>query len=389
MILSNQQIKRRKVLYISGTRADYGLMRHPLFCIKSNRNLEIEIVATGMHLMPEFGSTVKEIEKDKFKVHRIDIVYSHDNKESMAIFLGRFVQGLTVKISEIKPDIILLLGDRAEMLGGAIVGVYLTIPVVHVHGGEVSSTVDEFARHAITKLSHLHLVATKKSGQRIIRMGEESWRVRQVGAPGLDSIRHEEVIPKRELYKKFNLTLTEPFLVLIQHPNTFELTEVRKQINETLEAIASLKYQTIVIYPNADAGGRGIIKEIGKYEHLPFIRTFRSLPYKDYVNLLRHASVLVGNSSSGIIEAPYFKLPVINIGTRQDGRERAGNIIDVPYRRNKIITAIRKALCDEGFKEEVRRCQNPYGQGRAGGKIADILERIKLDQRLLQKRMIY
>ena len=358
-------------------------------CIKESPNLDIEIVVAGMHLMAEFGNTVTEIEKDKFRLHRMQIVYSQDNKESMSIFLGRFVQALTVKIREIKPDIILLLGDRAEMLGGAIVGVYLNIPVVHIHGGEVTSTVDELARHAITKLSHFHLVATEQSRKRIIRMGEEPWRVRVVGAPGLDSIRHEEVIPKKELYKRFHLRLTEPFLVLIQHPNTFELTEVRKQINETMEAINSLKYQTIVIYPNADAGGREIIREIEKYHHLPFIRTFKSLPYRDYVNLLRNASALVGNSSSGIIEAPYFKLPAINIGTRQDGRERAENIIDVPYRRNKIITAIRKALCDEAFKERVRRCQNPYGQGRAGGKIANILRRIKLDQKLLQKRIIY
>ena len=268
-------------------------------------------------------------------------------------------------------------------------GAYLNIPVVHIHGGEVTSTVDELVRHAITKLSHFHLVATEQSRKRILRMGEEPWRVRVVGAPGLDSIRHEELIPKEELYERFNLRLTEPFLILIQHPNTFELTGVRKQINETMEAINNLKYQTIVIYPNADAGGRQIIREIEKYRHLPFIRTFKSVPHRDYVNLLRNASALVGNSSSGIIEAPYFKLPAINIGTRQDGRERAENIIDVPYRRNKIITAIRKAVCDEAFKERVRRCENPYGQGRAGGKIADILGRIKLDQKLLQKRIIY
>lgn len=155
-------------------------------CIKESPNLDIEIVAAGMHLMAEFGNTVTEIEKDKFRLHRMQIVYSQDNKESMSLFLGRFVQALTVKISEIKPDVILLLGDRAEMLGGAIVGVYLTIPIVHIHGGEVTSTVDEHARHAITKLSHLHLVATQRSRQRIISMGEEPWRVRVVGAPGLD-----------------------------------------------------------------------------------------------------------------------------------------------------------------------------------------------------------
>ncbi len=382
-------MKKRKVLYISGTRADYGLMRHALRCIEDSPSLGVEIVVAGMHLMVEFGNTVTEIEKDKFRLHRMQIVYNQDNKESMSIFLGCFVQGLTVKIREIKPDIILLLGDRAEMLGGAIVGAYLNIPVVHIHGGEVTSTVDELVRHAITKLSHFHLVATEQSRKRILRMGEEPWRVRVVGAPGLDSIRHEELIPKKELYERFNLRFTEPFLVLIQHPNTFELTGVRKQINETMEAINNLKYETIVIYPNADAGGREIIKEIDKYQHLRFIRTFRSLPYGDYVNLLRHASVLVGNSSSGIIEAPYFKLPVINIGTRQDGRERSENIIDAPHNREKIIAAIRKALYDETFRKRVQKCKNPYGKGKTGEKITNILSRIKLGQELLQKRIIY
>jgi len=382
-------MEKRKVLYISGTRADYGLMRHTLRCIKDSPNFDVEIVVAGMHLMAKFGNTVTEIEKDMFHVLRMDIVYSQDNKESMAIFLGRFVQALTVKISEIKPDIILLLGDRAEMLGAAIVGVYLTIPVIHVHGGEVTSTVDEFARHAITKLSHLHLVATEESRQRIIRMGEEPWRVRVVGAPGLDSIKHEEVIPKRELYKRFHLKLTEPFLVVIQHPNTFELTNVRRQIIETMEAINSLKYQTIVIYPNADAGGREMIKEIERFQHLPFVLIFRSLPYRDYINLLRCTSALVGNSSSGIIEAPYFKLPVINIGTRQNGRERADNIIDVPYDREKIITAIRKALYDKAFRKRVQKCKNPYGKGKTGEKITHILSRIKLGKELLEKRITY
>lgn len=382
-------MKKRKVLYISGTRADYGLMRHTLGCIKESPHLDIEIVATGMHLMKEFGNTVTEIEKDKFRLHKIQIVYRQDNRESMSIFLGRFVQALTVKMTEIKPDMLLLLGDRAEMLGGAIVGVYLNIPVVHIHGGEVTSTVDELARHAITKLSHLHLVATEQSRKRIIRMGEEPWRVRVVGTPGLGSIKHEEVIPKKELYERFRLRLTEPFLVLIQHPNTFELAEIRGQIKETLEAVKRLKYQTIVIYPNADAGGRAIIKEIDKYEHLPFIQVFRSLPHKDYVNLLRYAGALVGNSSSGIIEAPYFKLPVINIGTRQDGRERAENIIEVPHNREKIIAAIRKALSDETFRKRVQKCKNPYGEGETGEKITKILSRIKLRQELLQKRITY
>jgi UDP-hydrolysing UDP-N-acetyl-D-glucosamine 2-epimerase len=380
---------KRKILYITGTRADYGLMQSVLRAMEEHPKLELELIVTGMHIMPEFGMTINEIKKDGFKIHEIDATYEKDNEESMANFVGEFIQLLTKKVNEIKPDLILVLGDRGAMLAGAIVGAYLTIPVAHLHGGEITSTVDEFSRHAITKLAHIHLPATEKSAERIIKMGEDPSNVFIVGAPGLDSIVNENVIEPAELAKKYNLDLSNPIFLVVQHPVTTEVRDAHEHIQETLEAIMELRHQTILIYPNADAGGRGMIEVIKEYEKYPFIKSFKSIPHKEYLSLMKIATVMVGNSSSGIIEAPSFGLPVINIGSRQEGRERAEHVIDVDYDKEQIKTAIKKALDDENFKEKVKNCKSPYGDGKAGVRIADILSRIKIDKKLLQKRLNY
>ncbi len=379
----------RKILYISGTRADYGLMRETLFVIRNHPGLRVEIASTGMHLMSEFGMSVKEIEKDGFIIHKIKAIYEEDNKESMANFIGRFIQLLTKKLRTIKPDVILLLGDRGEMLAGAIVGTYLTIPIAHIHGGDVSSTVDEQARHAITKLSHIHFTATTKAKERILKMGEEPWRVFTTGAPGLDSILKENLFSKKTIEKKYNLESSKPTLLVIQHPVTEEVKEAGKQLGETMEAVREMGYQTIVIYPNADAGGRKMIKVIEEYRKYPFIQIYKNLSHKVYLSLMKIASVMIGNSSSGIIETPSFHLPVVNIGTRQKGRERAGNVIDVDYRKDQIKKAIKKAIYDKMFRESLKKCKNPYGDGKAGIRIANILSKIKIDDKLLQKRITY
>lgn len=381
----DDEILKRKILYVTGTRADYGLMKSVLRAIDKHPKLELTIVVTGMHLMEEFGSTVEEVKKDGFEIHEIDATYEKDNNESMANFIGKFIQLLTKKVTEIKPDIILLLGDRGEMLAGAIVGTYLTIPIAHLAGGDITSTVDEHARHAITKLAHIHFPATEKSAERLIKMGEDPSNIFVVGAPGLDSILNEELIEPQKIAKHYKLELSKPILLAIQHPTT-EVEDASDQIHETLEAILELKHQTVLIYPNADAGGRRMIEVIKKY---PFIKAFKSIPHKEYLSLMKMASVLTGNSSSGIIEAPSFGLPVVNIGSRQEGRERAENVIDVDYNKEQIKAAIKKALYDEDFKEKVKNCKNPYGDGKAGVRIADVLNKIKIDKTLLQKKLTY
>lgn len=379
----------RKILYISGTRADYGLMRETLLAIRRHPKLKVEIVATGMHLMPRFGLTIDEIKKDGFKIHKINATYKEDNKESMASFIGRFVQLLIKKIKIIKPDIILLLGDRGEILAGALVGAYLTIPTVHIHGGDTTSTVDEIARHAITKLSYIHFPATKNSAERIKKMGEDSWRIFTVGAPGLDSILNEELVSFNEIGKKYELNLSKPILLVIQHSITTEIEDAAQQMKETMEAIRELGYQTIVIYPNADPGGRRMIKVIEKYRKYPFIQIYRNIPRQEYLGLMKVADVMVGNSSSGIIEAPSFYLPVVNISTRQSDRERAENVIDVGCNKKEIKKAIKKALFDKKFRQKVKKCKNPYGDGKTSIRITNILSKIKINKKLLNKKLTY
>lgn len=379
----------RKILYISGTRADYGLMRQALFCIRRHPRLELEIAVTGMHLMPEFGRTIKEIKKDRFKIHEIRATYKADNKESMSDFIGEMVLMLTKKIKYIKPNILLLLGDRAEMLAAAIVGTYLSIPIAHIHGGDVTSTVDEIVRHAITKLSHLHFAATAKSAERVVRMGEDRWRVHITGAPGLDEILNVRLFSKNEIAKKYHLNLSQPILMVVQHAVTAEIKDASAQMTETMETLKELKYQSIVIYPNADSGGRKMIGAIERYRKYPFIQIYKNMPRKDYLGLLKLSSAIVGNSSSGIIEAPLFNLPVINIGTRQDGRQRRGNIIDVGHNKKQIKEAIRKIIYHKKFKVRIRKSSELYGDGKASERIAGVLAKIKINNRLLQKRIAY
>jgi GDP/UDP-N,N'-diacetylbacillosamine 2-epimerase (hydrolysing) len=379
---------KRKVLYISGTRADYGLMRTTLRAIVEHPGMCLEIAATGMHLMAEFGLSINEIKADGFKVREIGSKYERDDKSSMASFTGGFIKILSEKVEDIKPDIILVLGDRAEMLGGAIIGAYMSIPVAHVHGGEVSSTVDEFTRHAITKLSHIHLPATKKSAERIIKMGEEPWRVHTVGAPGLDQILSEKLLPKEGVFKRLGLNGRKPIILVLQHPVSMESGQAGEQMRMTLKAVFEEKQETVVIYPNADAGGREMISVIEEYRKYPFIHIFKNLPHDDYLCLLKYSSVLIGNSSSGIIEAPSFRLPVVNIGSRQEGRERAINVIDAENDSDSIKKALDQAS-SPAFMKKLASCSNPYGDGKTGPRIAGILAGIKIDNRLLQKKLAY
>ncbi|PKL58926.1 MAG: UDP-N-acetylglucosamine 2-epimerase (hydrolyzing) [Methanomicrobiales archaeon HGW-Methanomicrobiales-2] len=376
---------KRKIAYITGTRADYGLMRSVLHQIHDSRSLSLDIIVTGMHLMDEFGMTIEEIQNDGFNCHIIDVQHVNDAKESVALFIGEFIQRLTPLIRIINPDIILILGDRGEMLAGAIVGAYLSVPVAHIHGGEVTSTVDDLARHAITKLSHIHFPATEKSAERIIRMGEDPSRVFVVGAPGLDQILHEPLLEPEDLEKRYCLNFSDRVLLVVQHPVTLEVNQASEQMRETLEAVSLLQYQTVVVYPNADAGGRAMIEVIKEYEHLPYIRTYKNIPHKDYLSLMRYSSVLIGNSSSGIIEAPSFGIPTINIGSRQKGRQRGDNVVDVDYNREAIASTINYVLNDENYINKINLKKNPYGDGNAGKRITTILSGISVNSQLLQK----
>lgn len=370
----------RNILYVTGTRADYGLMHETLKLLDEDESIQLDVVATGMHLMHEFGYSIDEIKRDNFNLHVADQTFKKDDERSMSEFIGNLITDLTILFGQINPDIVLLLGDRGEMLAGAIVASYLQIPIAHIHGGDVSSTVDDAARHAITKFANIHFPATELSASRIRQMGENPDNIFVVGAPGLDSIiKSKNNIDEGYLKDKYNIE--KDFVLVLQHPVSLEVNDSAFQISQTLDAIAQTDYQTILVYPNADAGGRAMISKINEYD----VDAYKNIPHDDFIGLLGMASILIGNSSSGIIESSSFKLPVINIGTRQSGREKASNVIDVDYNREEILKAIDYINSDE-YQKELNNCINPYGDGNASERICDILRNIELTNDLLNKQ---
>lgn len=381
----------RRICVLTGTRAEYGLLKPIMTEIKNAVDLDLSIIVTGMHLSKEFGYSVNEITKDGFTITaRVEMNPAEDTGFSMATSIGKGIIGISTALRKIKPDVLLILGDRIEALAGAIAAAYMNIPIAHIHGGDSTRAgLDESARHAITKFAHIHFPATKKSAERIIKMGEDKRMVFVVGAPCLDVIKKQKFLTRKGVGKKFKIDLKKPLILLTQHSISIEPEEAEKQIIETLRAIQELAFRTIIIYPNSDAGGRKIIKQIKKYENLPFIQSYKNLSQKDYLNLLKYTSVMVGNSSSGIIESPAFKVPFVNIGKRQEERERADNVIDVNYDKNEIICAIKRALYDKDFMQNVKNCKNPYGDGKAAARIVKVLKKVEISSSLLQKKIAY
>jgi len=381
----------RKIAVVTGSRAEYGILYSVLKAIEARQELKLSLVVTGMHLSHEFGYTVEQIERDGFDIEaKVDMLLSSDASVAMAKSIGLGIMGMAQTWEQLKPDIIVVFGDRVEPLAAAVSGAYMGIPVAHIHGGDSPKAgLDEYARHAITKLAHIHLPATEKSAERIIKMGEDEWRVHVVGSPALDMILNEPLLAAEVLVEKLGLDLARPLILAVQHSVTTQADEAAKQMRETLEAIVEIGNPTVLIHPNSDAGGRRMIEVVKEFESYPFIKTFKSLPRREYLSLMKVASVMVGNSSSGIIDAPSFGLPAVNIGIRQEGRERGKNVIDVGHDKQEIIKAIQKALSDKGFLAEVKECESPYGDGKTGPRIAKILSQIEITPQLFQKKITY
>jgi UDP-N-acetylglucosamine 2-epimerase (non-hydrolysing)/GDP/UDP-N,N'-diacetylbacillosamine 2-epimerase (hydrolysing) len=382
---------KRRICVVTGTRAEYGLLFPAMKAIETNPELELSVLVTGMHLMPEFGYTVEEIEADGFKIDaKVPTFSREDTVKAMARSLGKGIIGMTDALEKIEPDILVVIADRGEALAGAISGAFMNIPVAHIHGGDVSGCIDEPTRHAITRFAHIHFPATKESADRIIRMGEEAWRVHVVGPLGIYAMTSRNFIPKNKLCKMLDLNPCKPILLVLQHPVTTQNEKADEQMNQTIEALAALEEQAVIIYPNADAGGRKIIKVIEQNMEYPFFRIYKNLAYLTFTSLMRISSVMVGNSSSAIVEAPLFGVPAVNIGLRQEGRERGGNVIDAPHEKDKIIKAIKKALFDEDFRRKVKKSANPFAVGKNGGqRIANVLASVKIDDKLLRKTLTF
>lgn len=385
----NTNLKRKKIAYVTGTRADFGLMTPILETIEKSKSLDLQLFATGIHLMSQFGQTIKEVVRRFPQTIPVVATFKSDDRLGMASFSSKFLSQVIKVFNKFKPDLVLVLGDRAEMLCAAVACLYLGIPVGHIHGGEKTMTVDEVARHAITKLSHIHFAATKEAARRIAHLGEEKWRIHVVGAPALDVIRNEKLPSRNVLFRHLGLDPQKKVILVTQHPVSEEVEKSAEQMRTILKAVKVFNLPVVVIYPNADAGGRKIIAEINKERNNPSFYIFPSLEYRKFLALEREAAVWVGNSSGAIIEAASFKTPVVNIGKRQWGRSGGKNIINVDYDEKEIMTAIRKCLFNRSFLNSLAALQNRWGDGKTTSRVVKILEELDINSKLLFKQIVY
>ncbi len=372
----------RKMAVITGSRADYGILFSIIRLLHEDPDVQLLLLVTGMHLSEAFGMTVREIEQQGIPIAgRIAILSDDDSDEAAALAMGRAVTGFARAYARLKPDIIVVLGDRFEVHAAVSAAVPFRIPVGHIHGGELTEgAVDELFRHSITKMSHLHFAATREYADRIIQMGEQPARVYVSGAPGLDAIKTLDLQDREKLAAELNIPSEGPLGIVTFHPATVEKGQAETQIKEVLKALDSFPdVYWIFTASNADMEGRTILDCIKTHvSSRDNADLFLSLGQTMYLSVLREASLMAGNSSSGIIEAPSFGLPVVNIGLRQQGRIRARNVIDVHECDSaKIKSAVKTAL-SKAFRDSLKDMQNPYGDGRSGARIVGILKEADL-----------
>ena len=374
----------RTIAIVTERRADYSRFKPILELIREDPELDYRLIVTGISLLKEHGNDIDVIKQDGFAIAAVVPMFHEeapDTGAEMVRAMGRVLPALVDLFEVLRPDLILSGFDIGANFAAAVAGAHMNIPVAHIQGGEVTGSIDESLRHAMSKFAHLHFPATEASGQRLIRMGEDPRHIFVVGCPSLDVVLAAPVLSKEEVLAAHELDPHRPYVVILQHPVTTEVEQAGRQMAETLAAVRNLNLQGVLIYPNNDAGAQRIIREIRQSG----INIVRSLPSDGFVNLLRYAAALVGNSSSGIHETASLGVPTVNIGTRQQGRERAPNVLDAGNDRGGIGEALKTALHDDAFKSLVAQRINPYGDGQAAARIVGILKMVSLDN-LIQKR---
>jgi UDP-hydrolysing UDP-N-acetyl-D-glucosamine 2-epimerase len=377
---------RRTIAVVTSSRADYSHLYWPLHDLARREDVELKLVVLGAHLSPQFGETVKEIEKDGFPIAaRLECLLSSDTDVGMAKTLGVAVLALADLLGQMRPDLLLLIADRYEMLAPAAVALTLRIPIAHIEGGEISEgAIDDAVRNALTKMSHIHFTSTEGARARVIAMGEEPWRVHRAGAPSLDHLRRSQLLDIHELQKRLELDLQRPTAVVAYHPVTLA-RDTTQEADGLFAALKDVKAQILFCYPNADAGSHALLERTRTFlTTRSDARVFVNLDAVTYWSLLRHVSLLIGNSSSGIMEAASFALPVVNVGFRQKGRERARNVLDAEPEASAILARIAKAMSRE-FRASLEGMTNPYGDGHSAEKIVQVLTTTPLAEELLIK----
>ncbi len=377
---------RRRIGVVTSSRADYSHLYWPLRELAAQPEIELGVLAIGPHLSPEFGNTIREIERDGFPiVTRVECLLSSDTDTGMAKTLGLAILGLADALTSWRPDLLLLIADRYEMLAPAATALTLRIPVAHIEGGEVSQgAIDDQVRNALTKLAHVHFTSTETARRRVIAMGEESWRVHRAGAPSLDHLRRSKLLDRPALEARLGLSLHAPTVLAAWHPVTI-LKDTNAEADSFFAALARTPQQLVFVYPNADAGSYALIE---RARNLAATRVgthiFVNLDAVTYWSLLGQVDAMIGNSSSGIMEAGSFELPVVNVGMRQQGREHAQNVLDVPADEKAIADALVQALSPD-FRSWLRGMTNPYGNGTAAITIAQVLTSVPLERLLIKE----
>ncbi len=372
----------KKICVVTGTRAEYGLLRWVIDGIKRSDSLDLQIIATGMHLSPEFGLTANDIEEDGYHIDRkVEMLLSSDTSVGLSKSIGIGIMGFSEALEEMKPDLLLVLGDRFEILSASIAAMIARIPIAHLHGGEATEgCIDEPIRHSITKMSHLHFVATEEYKNRVIQLGEEPDRVFLVGGLGIDNIKKLKLLNKTELEDALDIKFGLKNLLITFHPVTLETRSSSHQMIELLEALGKLEdTQLIFTMPNADTDGRilfDLIEEfVSKHDNS---HVFTSLGQLRYLSCLAHVDAVIGNSSSGLTEVPSFKKGTINIGDRQRGRLKAESVIDCSPECDSIYQSIQD-IYSQQFQTNIKNTSNPYGQGGASEAVVEVLEKCDLD----------
>jgi UDP-N-acetylglucosamine 2-epimerase (non-hydrolysing)/GDP/UDP-N,N'-diacetylbacillosamine 2-epimerase (hydrolysing) len=378
---------KRTIAVVTSSRADYSLLYWPLKDMASHPDLDVKIIAMGSHLSPEFGCTIQEIERDGFHVDaRVECLLSSDSDIGMAKTIGVATLSLAESLGRMRPDLLVLTADRYEMLAPAAVALALRIPVAHIEGGEITEgAIDDAVRNALTKLSHIHFTSTETARARVVSMGEEDWRVHRVGAPALDHLRRSALLSRKEIEARLDLDLSSPSAVVTFHPATIARETIR-EADAFFAALRSIPGQILFCYPNADAGSRALIERAKEFAAVRAnTRLFVNLEPVVYWSLLQHVDLLLGNSSSGIIEAASLERPAVNVGVRQQGRERGRNVLDADAVIDQILDRVATAQSDE-FRRSLKGMTNLYGDGCASGRIVEVLASVKLGEDLLIKR---
>lgn len=368
--------RRLRVCFVTGSRGEYGALRWLMKDMKADPAFDVRVVVMASHLLPEYGYTYREIVRDGHRIDaRVPGRFDTGSSLSLAEAVGTWTRGLARVLDRLKPDLVIVAGDRYELLSIASACLLLLVPMAHISGGEVTEgAIDEQIRHATTKMSHLHFVSNAGFARRVRQLGEEPWRVTVTGDPGLDTLRRLKPLSREALEARLGLDLSRPTALCTFHPVTLEADRTDRQMREFLAGLAKADLQYVLTYPNADRGSRGIIAALRSFANARpgSARLVESLGQHAYLSLMRHVRLMAGNSSSGLWEAPSLNLPVVNVGSRQQGRLRARNVIDVPCRAGAVAAGIRRAL----RYDRSRRAANPYGDGRASGRIRAKIKRV-------------